>query len=932
MSGSKTASTALHDAAGEGDVRRVGVLVEERKEDVWTKDEDGWLRIHHAALSRGPDVVRSFVVHANSHPEDGDLVNAQTNRGATPLHLAAGQGDAASLVVLVGEGRADPWIKMEGGVLPIHYAAWYGHPEAVQFFLRYSASHPERGDMLNDRDNGGNTPLSCAVQEGHVECVRLLLEAGADVTIANKAGKTPIDLAENGSEISSCLIREAEVKYGKLPLKLAAITRDLDSLKQLLEEDKTRLWNKAEDGRLPIHTAAQFGGPEVVAILLRYREPHPEDGDMVNCRNDDGETPLSLAVQKQDIETVRLLLQAGADLNIANKAGKTPIDLAENGSEILSELRSRLPVKGTYEEDDLIGAGAYGYVTCVVHKITGQKYAKKTAKPVPIDEKTYREIHAMEKLSHENIVQLVEHFLHERKGKTSITLIMELCDENLHEWLERHPFERRCHGDVMHMLVGLSNGLAYIHEQRIIHRDLHPGNILIKLVNGEQIVKITDFGLSVAVNTGNTSHSDRVGHNFYRAPEASYPDERMRLHYDFKIDVYSAGFIFYELLGNFPFSERKERLEDALRPKFVPNIRDSPEERNIIIRMLSYEPEKRPTSREVADKAAEWERKAGADVTIASKAGKTPVDLAEKGSDISSLLTRKQAMDDKYEFLHHKVLGEGSFGLVTVAVHKGTGERFAKKTTKLIREPEKIKREIEMMKKLRHPNIVELFEHSSVEEEGGTSITLIMELCDQSLHNWLKTHPFEKRCRQDVTSMLVGLSEGLAFIHEQKIIHRNLHTANVLMKLVNGKAIIKITDFGLSILEFNTGYGYTLRSQFWQPPEMWRRPTSSLDVYFGRKYNTKVDVYAEGLIFYELLANFEFTERMKHLEWAIGSFFVKNFGRDFPDEMKLIIQMLSEDPENRPSSREVVEKAKEWEERASMERKQLEKDLNEMHA
>ncbi|CAG0899674.1 unnamed protein product [Cyprideis torosa] len=602
----------LHRAAAEGAKRRVGLLVEERKEDVWTKDEHGWLPIHFAAFNGGPDVVRFFIEYANSHPGDRDMINAQTNDGATPLHLAAAKGDAASLEVLVGEGRADPWIKSKDGWLPIHDAAWSGHPEAVRFFLRYNASHPERGDMLNERDNDGDTPLSCAVRKGRVECVRLLLEAGADLTIGNEEGKTPIDLAENGSEISLCLIREAKVKYGKTPLKLAAITRDIDSLKQLLEEDMTRFWKKTEDGQLPIHTAAQFGGRKVVGFLLcRYEKLHPEDGDMVNYRNGDGNTPLSLAVQKQDIETVRLLLQAGADVTIANKAGKTPIDLAENESEVLSELRYRLPVTETYNTDEaLIGAGAYGYVTCAVHKITGQKYAKKTAKPVPIDAKTYREIHAMEKLSHENIVQLVEHFVQEKEGKTSITLIMELCDENLHNWLERHPFERRCHVDVMHMLVGLSNGLVYIHEQRIIHRDLHPGNILIKLVNDEQTVKITEFGLSVAVNTGNTSHTDRIGHNFYRAPEASYPDERMRLHYDFKIDVYSAGFIFYELLGNFPFSERKQRLEDALRPKFVPNIRDSPEERNIIIRMLSYEPGKRPTSREVADKTAEWERKA----------------------------------------------------------------------------------------------------------------------------------------------------------------------------------------------------------------------------------------------------------------------------------------------------------------------------------
>ncbi|CAG0903591.1 unnamed protein product [Cyprideis torosa] len=197
--------TPLHDAAKEGDVRRVGVLVEERKEYLWTKDERGRLPIHYAASFGGPAVVRFFAVHANGHPKGGDMINAQIKDGRTPLHLASEKGDAASLEVLVREGRADPWIRDENGWLPMHSAAWFGQPEAVRFFLKYNASHPERGDMLNERDYKGNTPLSCAVQEGHVKCVRLLLEAGADVTIANEEGETPLDLAEEGSDILSLL-------------------------------------------------------------------------------------------------------------------------------------------------------------------------------------------------------------------------------------------------------------------------------------------------------------------------------------------------------------------------------------------------------------------------------------------------------------------------------------------------------------------------------------------------------------------------------------------------------------------------------------------------------------------------------------------------------------------------------------------------------
>ncbi|CAG0895971.1 unnamed protein product, partial [Cyprideis torosa] len=440
MSDSKTATTALHRAAHKGDVRRVGVLVEKRKEDLWTKTEHGWLPIHVAARHGGPDVVRFFIEYANNHPKDGDMINAQDNWGATPLHLAAVKGDAASLEVLVGEGRADPWIKAENGWLPIHEAAWCGQPEAVRFFLKYNASHPERGDMLNERDNYGRTPLPHAVQMGHVECVRLLLEAGADVTIANEKGNTPVDLADEGSDILSLLTR-----------KLSLLTR-----------------KKAMDDKYD---------------FLHHK---------------------------------------------------------------------------------VLGEGAFGLVTVAVHKLTGERFAKKNTKLIREHEKLEREIEVMEKLRHPNIVELLEHSSVEEEGGTSITLIMELCDQSLHNWLKTHPFEKRCRQNVTSMLVGLSEGLAFIHEQKIIHRDLHTANVLMKLVNGKEIIKITDFGLSIAVNTGYTLHTDRVGWQLCQPPEVRVDDERRRLRYDYKVDVYAEGLIFYELLANFEFNERVKRLQSAI--------------------------------------------------------------------------------------------------------------------------------------------------------------------------------------------------------------------------------------------------------------------------------------------------------------------------------------------------------------------------------
>ncbi|CAG0896732.1 unnamed protein product [Cyprideis torosa] len=263
------------------------------------------------------------------------------------------------------------------------------------------------------------------------------------------------------------------------------------------------------------------------------------------------------------------------------------------------------------DEPDILGHGSFGVVTTVIEKNTNLKFAKKTIELNPKDDKNkiFREIKVMKNLRHENVVLLSDHFVDQKDRKTYLFLILELCQEDLYHWLRDHPFENRREEDVRRMLVGLSSGLSYIHEQRIIHRDLHPKNVLLKLANGEKIVKITDFGLSVEVNTGYTSHTDRVGNKLYRAPEASSYDETLRRpKYDFKVDVYAEGLLFYEILANFKFSERNDRLRYAVSSCFVQNFgRDFPQEVALIKQMLSEDPKKRPTSREVAEKAKEWE-------------------------------------------------------------------------------------------------------------------------------------------------------------------------------------------------------------------------------------------------------------------------------------------------------------------------------------
>jgi len=105
----------------------------------------------------------------------------------------------------------------------------------------------------------------------------------------------------------------------------------------------------------------------------------------------------------------------------------------------------------------------------------------------------------------------------------------------------------------------LLNTLIYLRKHNIIHGDLKPENILFRNSNGYNIVVI-DYGLSIKVNE---SKNFKIQSMWYRAPEIIF-----KVPYDFRIDLWSLGCIFYELyFGSAPFRAKTE--EDLLKEMYM---------------------------------------------------------------------------------------------------------------------------------------------------------------------------------------------------------------------------------------------------------------------------------------------------------------------------------------------------------------------------
>ena len=203
-------------------------------------------------------------------------------------------------------------------------------------------------NMNIDRsDAGGFNALIVASQNGHLETVRFLLENGASVEdIWTEDGVTALMMAaqENHLEILQMLIENAKgsvnarADNGSTALCMASYNGHLEVCRELLKHGALRTLGHV-NGELPCLSASSGGHSEVVLLLLR------EDcEEQVNCRRDDGATPLLVAAICGYVEVIRALLLNGADINAKRNDGKDALSLALAGrkTDAVNLLREQL--------------------------------------------------------------------------------------------------------------------------------------------------------------------------------------------------------------------------------------------------------------------------------------------------------------------------------------------------------------------------------------------------------------------------------------------------------------------------------------------------------------------------------------------------------------------------------------------------------------
>ena len=161
------------------------------------------------------------------------------------------------------------------------------------------------------------------------------------------------------------------------------------------------------------------------------------------------------------------------------------------------------------------------------------------------------EISILNKITHRNIIKMHGY----QKYRNIYILEFEYCEYNNYNIYMKSEIYKV---NVDLFLREVSNGLKYIHDNSIIHRDIKLDNLLVKPKNefGDITIKISDFGF--ACKKGSQSYNKICGTPYYMSPEILKSLATTNIEYDYRTDVWSLGIcLYYILTEKFPYNEKE---------------------------------------------------------------------------------------------------------------------------------------------------------------------------------------------------------------------------------------------------------------------------------------------------------------------------------------------------------------------------------------
>ena len=253
------------------------------------------------------------------------------------------------------------------------------------------------------------------------------------------------------------------------------------------------------------------------------------------------------------------------------------------------------------------------------------------------------------------------------------------------------------------------------------------------------------------------------------------------------------------------------------------------------------------------------------------------------------------------DFTMGKQLGKGAFGAVYQVTRKEDSKTYAMKIVKIsslsLKEREAALNEIRILASLQHPNIIGYKE--AFFDDNSKTLNIVMEFADDGdIEKKIKENIKYHRIFDENTiwNWTIQILEGLKYLHDNKIMHRDLKCANIFL-MKNG--LLKLGDLNVSKIT-KAGMAQTQTgTPYYCSPEIWE----------DKPYDYKCDIWSIGCIIYEICTlrpPFRGTN-LRDLYNNIKKGFYMPIGYNYSNDLKKIISLLLVvDPKNRMNTEQII--------------------------
>ncbi|CAL1568452.1 unnamed protein product [Knipowitschia caucasica] len=227
---------------------------------------------------------------------------------------ACSSGDTEEVLRLLDRGADINYANVDG-LTALHQACIDDNVDMVTFLV-------EHGANINQPDNEGWIPLHAAASCGYMDIAEFLIVQGANVGVVNSEGETPLDIAEE--EAMEQLLQN-EINRQGVDIEAARKEEErvmLRDARQWLNSGQIHDVRHTKSGGTALHVAAAKGYVEVLKLLIQA-------GYDVNIKDYDGWTPLHAASHWGKEEACRILVENLCDMDLINKMGQTAFDVAD---------------------------------------------------------------------------------------------------------------------------------------------------------------------------------------------------------------------------------------------------------------------------------------------------------------------------------------------------------------------------------------------------------------------------------------------------------------------------------------------------------------------------------------------------------------------------------------------------------------------------